>query len=245
MKQTSLALGCGGRRIQKEVAAVGSGPKTKMPFLLNIVKKYKNSEDSLSFQPYPILQPGMAKQAGSALLYKDKHCILVNDAFPKSFVHCLIMPQDTSLLSLNDLNASHLELVLHMKQVADDYVAFLKKSLPTVYKNRRFISGFHSLPSLPMLHMHLLTLDLDSPCLKNKKHYNSFATFFFLSSERVIEDLTTHHRITLNQDVKQLHQLEEQSMCCLWCGEPLANVPAMKQHIRACKENKSMTTETK
>lgn len=66
-----------------------------------------------------------------------------------------------------------------------------------------------------MLHMHLLTLDLDSPCIKTKKHYNSFATFFFLTSERVIDDLQKHGRITLNRDVDTYTKMENQDMKCL------------------------------
>lgn len=196
---------------------------------------------SPSFKPYPLLPEGVARQTeGSTVLYKDDRCILVNDAFPKSKVHCLLMPLEMQLTSLNDLRVEHVDLLQHLNHVADAYVRFLRQSSPTVYGRRRFITGYHAIPSLPMLHMHLLSMDLKGPCLKTRKHYNSFATFFFLTSDRVVEDLGRHGRVTLNQDVAMLHRFEDQSMKCLWCGASLSNMPSMRQHLETCAENKSL-----
>ncbi|CBZ23969.1 conserved hypothetical protein [Leishmania mexicana MHOM/GT/2001/U1103] len=243
-------------------ASVGSEPRTKLPFLINVVKRARKSANTVgastpalpstlstteppiqatAFKPYPLLSPGETKQAaGSSLLYKDDVCALVNDAFPKSMVHCLVMPLDLRLESLNALTKKDVPLLRHMMHVGDEYVHYLKKAVPHAYKARRFIAGFHALPSLPMLHLHVLSTDLDSPCLKSKKHYNSFATFFFLTSDRVLEDLERHGRVTLNQDVARLRQMEEQDMKCLWCGTALPNVPAMKSHIQSCPQNKAV-----
>ncbi|KPA80374.1 hypothetical protein ABB37_04629 [Leptomonas pyrrhocoris] len=241
-----------------------SSPRTKLPFLINVVKKAQKSANTVtyksapaspssslssadvalapqSFKPYPLLRPGDTKQAaGSSLLYKDETCILVNDAFPKSMVHCLVMPLELRLVSLDALTKKDVPLLKHMIHVGNEYVRFLKTTSQKLYGNRRFISGFHALPSLPMLHLHVLSMDLDSVCLKNKKHYNSFATFFFLSSDRVVDDLERHGRVTINQDVARLRQMEEQDMRCLWCGAALANIPAMKAHVSTCSENKSV-----
>lgn len=45
--------------------------------------------------------------------------------------------------------------------------------------------GYHAIPSLSLLHLHIVSSDLDSPALKNKKHWNSFATPFFVSPARL------------------------------------------------------------
>jgi aprataxin len=34
-----------------------------------------------------------------------------------------------------------------------------------------FRLGFHSAPSMRALHLHVISSDFDSPCLKNKKHW--------------------------------------------------------------------------
>ena len=36
--------------------------------------------------------------------------------------------------------------------------------------------GFHAIPSMPQLHMHVVSQEFDSACLKTKRHYNTFTT---------------------------------------------------------------------
>lgn len=33
------------------------------------------------------------------------------------------------------------------------------------------------------VHLHVISQDFDSPCLKNKKHWNSFTTDYFIESK--------------------------------------------------------------
>jgi aprataxin len=40
--------------------------------------------------------------------------------------------------------------------------------------------GFHAHPSMNHLHLHIISRDMHSPCMKHRKHYNSFNTDFFL-----------------------------------------------------------------
>lgn len=46
-----------------------------------------------------------------------------------------------------------------------------------------FKTGFHAEPSMRRLHLHVISRDFYSPCLKTKKHWNSFNTPFLLSTE--------------------------------------------------------------
>jgi diadenosine tetraphosphate (Ap4A) HIT family hydrolase len=41
---------------------------------------------------------------------------------------------------------------------------------------RQYRIGLHATPSLSQLHVHVITQDFDSPCLKKKLHWNSFAS---------------------------------------------------------------------
>jgi len=160
-----------------------SGPSTRLPFLQNIVrsvvKQPRTTDLSPPFRPYPVSSGTSAARPSSTAsttpLYLDERCVLVRDAYPKSTVHCLVMPLDLDLVSLASLEARHAPLLRHMVSVANDYAQFLKRDDPKQFGRLRFITGFHALPSLPMLHLHLISMDLDSPCLKTKKHYNSFA----------------------------------------------------------------------
>lgn len=46
-----------------------------------------------------------------------------------------------------------------------------------------FQIGFHNPPSMQRLHMHVISRDFVSGCLKTKKHWNSFNTRLFLPYE--------------------------------------------------------------
>lgn len=50
--------------------------------------------------------------------------------------------------------------------------------------------GFHAVPSMAQLHLHLISGDFLGTGLKNKKHYNSFTTPFFLGIDEVISMLS-------------------------------------------------------
>jgi aprataxin len=43
--------------------------------------------------------------------------------------------------------------------------------------------GIHAHPSMSHLHVHVLSVDRFSECMKHRKHYNSFATPFFVPLE--------------------------------------------------------------
>lgn len=46
-----------------------------------------------------------------------------------------------------------------------------------------FNHQFFSSLSISHVHLHVISQDFDSPCLKNKKHWNSFNTDYFLESQ--------------------------------------------------------------
>ena len=51
---------------------------------------------------------------------------------------------------------------------------------------KTFRYGYHAVPSMGLLHLHAISQDFDSPSLKNKKHWNSFTTEYFVDSSRLI-----------------------------------------------------------
>lgn len=46
-----------------------------------------------------------------------------------------------------------------------------------------FKIGYHAEPSMQQVHLHVISTDFHSPALKNKKHWNSFTTEFFIPHE--------------------------------------------------------------
>jgi aprataxin len=116
--------------------------------------------------------------------------------------------------------------------------------------------GYHSVPSLHPLHLHLMSNDLESPCLKTKRHWNSFTTSFFIDSSKVENDLLSgHHSIASKTDtgtgtdtgiaawLTSMEDLLKEDMRCPHCGVILKNIPTVKQHQQTC--NKGILTKEK
>jgi aprataxin len=55
--------------------------------------------------------------------------------------------------------------------------------------------GFHAVPSMSQLHLHLISTDFLGSGLKNKKHYNSFTTPFLVPIDDAIDMLSNEGRI--------------------------------------------------
>jgi len=87
--------------------------------------------------------------------------------------------------------------------------------------------GVHARPSMNHLHVHVLSVDRYSECLKHRKHYNSFATRFFVP----VEDFPL-----AEGDVRRHPGREgylESDMRCWRCGRDFGNKFArLKEHLK-------------
>ena len=90
-------------------------------------------------------------------------------------------------------------------------------------------AGFHAVPSMRQLHLHLISQDLDSPCLKHKKHFNSFATSFFVPPQQWVAQLQASGGVAV--DVATEEAKLKRGMVCPATGIPLRNIPALKEHL--------------
>lgn len=93
--------------------------------------------------------------------------------------------------------------------------------------------GYHSVPSLDNLHLHIISTDLDSLYLKNKKHYNSFATNFFVDANEVENQLLRNGAVA-TIDVPGEEAKLQQALRCFQCGAIQKNMPILKQHLLNC-----------
>lgn len=128
------------------------------------------------------------KDPEKVVLSDDKVCV-IKDGFPKAEVHYLVMPKD-DIKSLKHVDKSHLELLKHMHSTAE--------KLTSDEGKRKFLIGYHAEPSMTRLHLHVLSDDMNSPCLKHKKHWNSYTTKFFLKSEgKISKNIFAFKEMTL------------------------------------------------
>lgn len=145
------------------------------------------------------------------ICYSDQFVVL-NDAFPKSSLHLLLMPRDREKALLHPIAA--FEDAVFLSTVREE-VAHLKKQVASELRRKfgRFsaseqaridamavdppldilpegrlwekeiICGVHAGPSMNHLHVHVLSVDRHSERMRHRKHYNSFATPFLIPLE--------------------------------------------------------------
>ncbi|KAE9373621.1 HIT-like protein [Stipitochalara longipes BDJ] len=92
---------------------------------------------------------------------------------------------------------------------------------------KEVLVGIHAHPSMNHLHVHILSKDRYSECLKHRKHYNSFATRFFVP----LEDFP------LGEDDVRRHPGKEgylkSDLKCWRCGKNFGNKFAqLKEHLK-------------
>ncbi|CAG01283.1 unnamed protein product, partial [Tetraodon nigroviridis] len=157
-------------------------------------------------------------------VFKDDKVVVIRDKYPKARYHWLVLPW-RSISSLKALREEDCELVKHMQQVAE----LMIQRCPDA-GTLRFRSGYHAIPSMSHVHLHVISQDFDSPCLKNKKHWNSFTTDYFIESQAVIQMLETDGKISIREGTSELLKLP---LRCHVCRKELSTMPALKEHLKS------------
>ncbi|MEW5313612.1 MAG: hypothetical protein WDW38_005166 [Sanguina aurantia] len=161
-------------------------------------------------------------------LFIDGECIMFDDKYPKARFHQLVIPRDQSLESIYDLQARHVPLLQHMMAVAQ---------AQSPQQHGGCSMGFHAVPSMRQLHMHVISQDYDSPALKHAKHWNSFTTAYFLPVDQVISTLQLQGSIPM--DIATYEKAAKGAMKCPHCHCSLRNMPAVKTHTAGAGCRKS------
>ncbi|CDK25562.1 unnamed protein product [Kuraishia capsulata CBS 1993] len=184
-----------------------------------------------------ILNPEKHKES---VVFEDDNFVIIKDAFPKSVIHYLVLPRSPKWTSLHPLKALKDDELLAL---CLEYVEIALAKLEAVFNSKyRHIGsepfsvrddfvqiGVHSVPSLNNLHIHVMTKDLCSARMKNKKHYNSFKTRFFVP----LEDISLMDKDDPRMSPRQMEDtIKNSDLICHYCGENFKNKFALlKKHI--------------
>uniref|UniRef100_A0A453IAV5 Macro domain-containing protein n=1 Tax=Aegilops tauschii subsp. strangulata TaxID=200361 RepID=A0A453IAV5_AEGTS len=172
------------------------------------------------------MHPEKYKNADSILEISDEFVVL-KDLYPKAKRHVLVISRTDGLDSLADVKKAHLPLLRSLHSAGLKWAhKFLEEDA-----SLKFRLGYHSVPSMRQLHLHVISQDFNSPSLKNKKHWNSFTSAFFLDSVDVMDEVDQHGSATINPDEKLLAM----ELRCHRCRSAHPNIPKLKSHIAACK----------
>ncbi|GMI23055.1 hypothetical protein TeGR_g3367 [Tetraparma gracilis] len=142
-----------------------------------------------SSHPSKILPNILSSLSSHPLVFAhDDTFAVVYDGYPKSAAgHLLVLlPGHPSIGSLNDVTAAHLPIFLEMQELADKlckHIAPSPKHPPLV--------GFHAIPSLRPLHLHVLPSGLVDGPLRTLRHVTTFSTPFFVPLSAVISFLSS------------------------------------------------------
>uniref|UniRef100_A0A8C6T551 Aprataxin n=1 Tax=Neogobius melanostomus TaxID=47308 RepID=A0A8C6T551_9GOBI len=165
-------------------------------------------------------------------VYKDETVVVIKDKYPKARYHWLVLPWQ-SIPNLKSLRKEHCDLVRHMHNIGEQMIRQCPHS-----DSLRFRMGYHAIPSMSHVHLHVISQDFDSPCLKNKKHWNSFTTDYFIDSKDVLRMLDTNGRVSVKEGTSELLKLP---LRCHMCHKELSTVPALKEHLKTHSECKMRT----
>ena len=156
-------------------------------------------------------------------LFEDERIVIINDRYPKARHHFLVLPRE-KIVDLASVTSSHIPLLEYMLDKAIDRV---DNEFPGI----EFRFGYHAVPSMSQLHLHAISQDFDSPCLKHKKHWNSFNTDYFIPADNVVKDLKENGEVNLpsGEEGKSLLKI---NLKCHKCDYTPKHLPDLKAHIK-------------
>eukprot|EP01087_Luapelamoeba_hula_P008064 TRINITY_DN2005_c0_g1_i5.p1 TRINITY_DN2005_c0_g1~~TRINITY_DN2005_c0_g1_i5.p1 ORF type:complete len:402 (+),score=21.73 TRINITY_DN2005_c0_g1_i5:754-1959(+) len=155
----------------------------------------------------------------------DEETVVIFDKYPKAHKHLLVMPRQE--LGYSQLTTDHIPMLQALKKKGELVV----KRLQGQYPNLVFRAGFHAIPSMRQLHMHLITQDFISEHLKTKTHWRSFTTAFFIPVDEFIAQLETQGQIQFDR-VKYEAMLTG-NLVCSQCTQTFQTMPKLKAHLHS------------
>eukprot|EP00439_Symbiodinium_sp_Y106_P032626 s5561_g3.t3 len=144
------------------------------------------------------------------VLHSTEEFVTIYDGYPKAAVHLLVLPR-LRVAGLAQVKEVHLPMIRRLAA----YVAWIMEILDK--SGAGWMHGIHAVPSLRQLHVHLLTLDMNTPAMKNAKHFNSFRPPFLVSLDEVLS--TLERGGFPERYLEGLHEdMKKRSLCCHRCG---------------------------
>lgn len=173
-----------------------------------------------------------------SVVLEEEDIVVIRDAYPKSIRHLLVIPRSSDVTHIHPLDAfdNHQDLynrVLQIVKKAENIlvdelldIGLLEFESDDIIARELFINSFvragiHSVPSLANLHIHVITQDFFSPRLKNKKHYNSFTTSFFVDFDEL--DPSKRSPAFKNTQKNPIQIIKNSLLRCTYCDKSFEN----------------------
>ncbi|KAI0920204.1 hypothetical protein AcV5_010007 [Taiwanofungus camphoratus] len=202
----------------------------------------------------------------SILLSHTATSLTIFDAYPKSIFHLLILPRITPPLTVFDLASLRTLLKCDKTQArkvleslerdAKNVRAMIEEEMIKRYGFKWDVwTGFHAVPSMEHVHLHIISADLCSSAMKNKKHYNSFhpKLGFFIHLDEVLswfDSEPSYFSEIAKLKPSRYESLLKEDLLCWRCGQDYKNMPTLKTHLQhewdeQAKREKAKLSQTK
>lgn len=189
------------------------------------------------------------------LISHDADFVLIRDLFPKATVHLLLLPRDPTKYLYHPHEAfTDLVFLSKCKEAATTAAQLASKELQRLLGqcsaseqpriraledgeeiipegrdwSKEIRVGIHAHPSMKHLHIHIISRDMYSECMKHRKHYSSFNTDFFipLADYPLAEDDQRRRTSYQNRNLKEIDYR------CWRCGRNFGNrFKELKGHL--------------
>jgi len=156
------------------------------------------------------------------VIYSNSYIVTIKDKYPKAKHHYLVLPKK-KVATLHIMTIEDIDLLKMMDSEGT--------RLATLHENSQFKMGYHAVPSMAQVHLHVISTDFDSPFLKNKKHWNSFNTPYFISSRDAIDQMEASGKIK-EPDKFLSKQWISMPLKCNVCEFFPKNMPNLKNHVK-------------
>ncbi|XP_028028119.1 aprataxin-like protein [Bombyx mandarina] len=155
-----------------------------------------------------------------SIIKNTEKVVVIKDKYPKAKVHYLVLPHE-EINSIYKLNKSHISLLEEFGNIFKE----LKEENESELR-----AGFHAIPSMQRMHMHVISTDMISTSLKTKIHWNSFCTKFFIPYDELLQELKDIGNI--RKIPSELHtSLMKTPLQCNQCSFKPKNMPELKDHL--------------
>ncbi|KAF9902366.1 hypothetical protein EC991_004999 [Linnemannia zychae] len=160
--------------------------------------------------------------------WHDEIHVIIKDAYPKAKIHMLVMPRAPVDKVTDLVGEAGIRTVEDLVRVATTLLTTLKAENPYL----DFKMGFHIVPSMSQLHLHVISQDFCSPSLKKALHWNSFNTTFFIHPDEVIKVIREKGSFQKSvQELTKYSSLKKATMVCNQCPQALRTIPMLTHHM--------------
>ncbi|KAF7791306.1 hypothetical protein EIP86_002320 [Pleurotus ostreatoroseus] len=197
---------------------------------------------------YATLPDADMKDVVGGLMHSfDATTLTIQDAYPKAKYHLLVLPRPHDGIQtkyLRNLKVLFAGDKARAKAVLEDLGRAAEKAKESIEQDMlerwKFKwdvwMGFHAIPSMRHIHMHVISADLVSKSLKNKKHYNTFhpKLGFFLHYKDVMEwfeAVPSYWERMIQFKPSTYEPLLKEDLVCFHCHREMRNIPVLKDHL--------------